>query len=70
MKAFLTLESETTEKLTLEELYFETEKGGALRNFKIPQKMAVSFQKTGSDEDAAKFAGTVFVKIIAKELPF
>lgn len=70
MRAFLTLESETNEKLTLEVLYFETEKGNKLREFKIPQKWAISFQKMGSDQQAADFAGTVFIKIISQELPF
>lgn len=68
MKLFLTCESKTEEKLTLESLYFETEE--MLQEFEIPQKMAIPFQKTGSDKQAAEFAGTVFVKIIAKELPF
>lgn len=69
MKLFLTCESETEEKLTLESLYFETGEE-MLQEFEIPQKMAIPFQKTGSDKQAAEFAGTVFVKIISKELPF
>lgn len=69
MKLFLTCESETEEKLTLESLYFETGEE-MLQEFEIPQKMAIPFQKTGSDKRAAEFAGTVFVKIISKELPF
>ena len=69
MKLFLTCESETEEKLTLESLYFETGEE-MLQEFEIPQKMAIPFQKTGSDKRAAEFAGTVFVKIISKELQF
>lgn len=70
MKLFLTCESETEEKLTLESLFFEAEGEEMLQEFEIPQKMAIPFQKTGTDNKAAEFAGTVFVKIIAKELPF
>lgn len=70
MRAFLTLESETTEKLTLEALYFEGPGERLLREFEVPGKMAISFQKMGAEQQAAEFAGTVFVKIIAKELPF
>lgn len=70
MKMFLTCESETEEKMTLESLYFKAEGESVLQEFGIPQKMAISFQKTGTDNKAAEFAGTVFVKIIAKELSF
>lgn len=70
MKLFLTCESETNEKLTLESLYFEAEGEEMLQEFVIPQKMSIPFQKTGDDEQAADFAGTVFVKIISKEFPF
>lgn len=70
MKLFLTCESETEEKLTLEVLYFKAEGTEILQDFEIPHKMAIPFEKMGSDEQAASFAGNVFVRIIAKELPF
>ncbi len=70
MKLFLTCESETEEKLTLEYLYFKSESTEVLQDFEIPHKMAIPFEKMGSDEQAASFAGNVFVRIIAKELPF
>lgn len=70
MKMFLTCESETEEKLTLESLYFKSEGTEVLQEFAIPHKMAIPFQKAGTDKQAAEFAGMVFVKIIAKELPF
>ncbi len=70
MKLFLTCESETEEKLTLEYLYFKSESTEVLQEFEIPRKMAIPFEKMGSDEQAASFAGNVFVRIILKELPF
>ena len=70
IKPFLTHESKTAEKLTLEVLYFKVAGENLLREFEIPRKIAISFQKTGSDEEAAEFAGTAFMKMIAKELPF
>ena len=70
MKLFLTCESETEEKLTLEVLYFKAEGTEILQDFEIPHKMAIPFEKMGSDEQAVSFAGNVFVRIIAKELPF
>lgn len=71
IKAFLSHESDLGERMTLEVLYFKTEKGNVLREFKIPDKrMSISFQKKGTAEESADFAGTVFIKIISQELPF
>jgi len=68
MKLFLTCESETEEKLTLEYLYFKAKGESVLQEFKIPQKMAIPFQKAGTDNQAAEFAGMVFVKIISNAI--
>lgn len=71
MKVLLTCESKHEERLILETLYFKVEGERLLQEFDIPRKMAISFQKMGwSDKQAVDFAGTVFVRLIAKELQF
>ena len=68
MKAFLIRnDEETEEKLILKELIFESKDGE--ERFKIPREMSISFNKLEeTDEQAADFAGMVFMRIIPKEL--
>ena len=60
-------DEETEEKLILKELIFESQNGE--EKFKIPRGMSISFNKLEeTDEQAADFAGMVFMRIITKEL--